>query len=655
MERLVHVLEQSTTWVPADALATMLGTSTRSIRNYVSDINEAGSALIESSKEGYRLARKQPAASAVDAGACAGGGADAASDTGMPDLATAESRRDLVISRLVNASGPISVYDIADELYISESTLASSVMPKVRTLLEQFSLACVTHGFEMELKGRERDKRRLLGHIATHNAYGYFTSTKTLEKMFPDFDIQEMLSKLVSICQSSGLLINDYALSNLLVHLLVIIIRLTSNNELNEREEEFNAEAVLGPTGQLASIDRCTDAIAHYFEDLCGCTIPRADYQQIKLLIALSIERYSFDELNYERLSGLMGQDFIDMLLKLFEETGQRFGIEHFLDDSMRPQLILHMYNAYQRAIYHVNYPNPLADQIKREHTPVYDMAVYIAHRFSTEMKVDLNENEIAFIAFHIGAYLERSSAPEAITCIVIVEEYHDFSRQLVDDLRRELEGEVSIIGAISYNGYLASQPESDIVITTIDMPTRAAVKILIGPILTKQSLRKIRSKLGGYIEERRIAKARAFLIHAFRKDLYMRNVPVSGSDQCIDMLGKRCVDLGVTSRKFIGDVHLREQVSSTAFTDCLALPHTISESPVESFIAVVHNDVPIPWGRHNVHFVLLIGIAQDEMGHFRDALDIIIDLFSSMDKTAQLLRTQSFDEFLEVFTAGTA
>ena len=191
--------------------------------------------------------------------------------------------------------------------------------------------------------------------------------------------------------------------------------------------------------------------------------------------------------------------------------------------------------------------------------------------------------------------------------------------------------------------------------ITTIDVPTRAAVKILIGPILTKQSLRKIRSKLGDYIEERRIAKARAFLIHAFRKDLYMRNVPVSGSDQCIDLLGKRCVDLGVTSQKFIDDVHLRERVSSTAFTDCLALPHTISESPAESFIAVVHNDVPIPWGRHNVHFVLLIGIAQNEMRHFRDALDIIIDLFSSMDKTAQLLRTQSFDEFLDVFTTGIA
>ena len=35
-------------------------------------------------------------------------------------------------------------------------------------------------------------------------------------------------------------------------------------------------------------------------------------------------------------------------------------------------------------------------------------MAVFFAHRFANIYHVDLNEDEIAFIAFHIGAYLEN-------------------------------------------------------------------------------------------------------------------------------------------------------------------------------------------------------------------------------------------------------
>lgn len=42
MERLVYVLEHASTWIPASTLAKTVGTTERSIRNYVAEINEAG-------------------------------------------------------------------------------------------------------------------------------------------------------------------------------------------------------------------------------------------------------------------------------------------------------------------------------------------------------------------------------------------------------------------------------------------------------------------------------------------------------------------------------------------------------------------------------------------------------------------------------------
>ena len=123
------------------------------------------------------------------------------------------------------------------------------------------------------------------------------------------------------------------------------------------------------------------------------------------------------------------------------------------------------------------------------------------------------------------------------------------------------------------------------------------------------------------------------------------------GPDAYIDYLGSLVIARGLAGPEFVRDVHLREQVSSTAFTDCLAIPHSIDTYATRSFIAVLHNDAAIPWGRHDVNFVLLIGIAQEDMPYFRDALDIIIELFSSVDATMRLMQTDTFDEFLEAFS----
>ena len=110
--------------------------------------------------------------------------------------------------------------------------------------------------------------------------------------------------------------------------------------------------------------------------------------------------------------------------------------------------------------------------------------------------------------------------------------------------------------------------------------------------------------------------------------------------------MGERCLEHGYIKEAFIQDVLLRESVSSTAFTDVLAMPHAISESAEKSFICVVHNSMPIPWGRKNVHFILMVGISGQEMKYFTDAFDLLVDLFNSTNRTIELLKTNTFEEF---------
>ena len=182
IDRLMYVLEHANSWVSASTLAKMLDTSERTIRNYVAEVNRSGRARVESSNDGYRIA-----------------GSLQATRPSRPEADTTESvRRNYVLSRLVNAQEGVSLFDLADELHISESTLSSGVIPRVRKLVGMFGVTIDTHCFTMRLRGREQDKRRLLGYLATVDSGNYFSSATTLEELFPEYDVRGIASKLAT-------------------------------------------------------------------------------------------------------------------------------------------------------------------------------------------------------------------------------------------------------------------------------------------------------------------------------------------------------------------------------------------------------------------------------------------------------------------------
>lgn len=53
--QLLKILSDASQSISSAALANMLGTSERTVRNYIKTINEEGKAVITSSREGYRL------------------------------------------------------------------------------------------------------------------------------------------------------------------------------------------------------------------------------------------------------------------------------------------------------------------------------------------------------------------------------------------------------------------------------------------------------------------------------------------------------------------------------------------------------------------------------------------------------------------------
>lgn len=636
--RLIALLSTADSWISAATLAQMLDTTERTIRNYIRELTPRYG--IESSSLGYRLIGKpshENSASPKD-------GPDSTAQTSPAD---SDSRARDIVVRLISSKEPMSIFDIADSLAVSESTILTKVMPKMRTILIRFNIKLVEQDFRLSLEGSETDKRRVLGYLARSNATGFFSSEQTIEAMFPDIDCKDMLAKLVKICQDSGLLLNNYALQNMLIHVLIILIRLKDHNSLEDTDEFADIPELLRHFSQKDAILRCTEAMSALFEREYGITMPNRDFREIILLVALSIDRYDCDKLDFDTAARISDKPFLDCVIAAGTDLCERYGIPAFTEE-FNLQLAMHVYNAYQRAIYHVGISNPIGPQIKKSHAPVYDMAVYFAHQIEPAYGIELSEDEIAFIAFHIGAYIERTERThDFISCSIVVEQYHDFGQQFIDAIERSFGQNLIIEGTGGIRSFLAYPTDSDLLVTTTDIPYVHPHKVLVSPLLGMRDIRIIREEIGLIKSEKLARAANDFLLRLIKPGCFVRNVDFDGPETCIRYLGSLAERCGLIDAAFIEDVMLREKVSSTSFVDGLAIPHSISLFPNASFICILHNDKPIPWGRSSANIVLLVGLAQHDMKQFRPIFDFLVDQFSSTSVMSNALKSDTLEEFL--------
>jgi Transcriptional antiterminator len=267
---LIRILSESSHGVTASSLAKALGTSDRSIRNYIKDINTEGVYSIVTTAEGYLI-----------------------QDFNCDDCQTSTNSSERVyrvLSDLLTNKNGFNAFDEADMLAVSSSTLINTVIPAIKKMITEYDLKIQSQKYQYILSGNEQNKRKLIGRIVTNNNYGFFTSKDVLEQLFPNTDIHGVMQELYDTCQNSRLFLNNFALNNLLIHILIILIRLESDDDLTTGDKEVSSKELLAEFNDKDEIIALANQISSNFLKDYGIHIPERDYQQILILIALSID-----------------------------------------------------------------------------------------------------------------------------------------------------------------------------------------------------------------------------------------------------------------------------------------------------------------------------------------------------------------------------
>lgn len=610
--QLLAYLARRDDWTPASELAEHLGVSTRTVRNYVTALKVAAAPLevISSSPEGYRL---DPQAHAEYV--------EASRREGAPQ--GPRERVAFLVTRLTQSPTGIDVFELTESLHVSESTIDADLR-RVRSLARDAGLVLTRDGSVVRLDGPEEAHRRLVSRMFQQEQSQGMIDIRRVQEAFGIGDLRAFKTDVIQLLESHGYAVNEFGLDRVLLHTAIAV------------ERARGAAPTEGARPEHPLAGALDELVARHFD----ARLPGGEVAALASLLATRVGT---------RLDPEVGRDHLEVLRRITERAQEEFLVE-LDDDDFLLRLSLHVGNLVARARDGIESANPLARTIKSSYPLTYELAVFIASEIQREFDIAIGDDEIAFIALHIGSHLERHGDRGArLGATLVAPGYHDLAELLERRVVAAVGEDVRIDAVVSRTDVSPGEFPSDLVVSTIPWEVRPPNVVIVQPIPTDADLDAVRGAVARIRRQRRRRAIADELLRYFDDALFFRNVAADDEESVIRLLGGRMLERGIIDEAYLEACLERERLSSTAFTESLAVPHSMSMTAARTAIAIALNDVPLRWGDAAVNVVALVAFSVEGRAAFQTVFEQFVDVFSDRADVQRLLRSATdFPSFID-------
>jgi lichenan operon transcriptional antiterminator len=619
--RLIEHLFQAEGWVTAAELADKLGVTTRSVRSYVTAVKSSAFPLevIDSSTAGYRLHRENYTEFL-----------QSASDRGAE---RPRDRQHHLVRRLGDSPDGVDIHALAESFFVSESTIEADLR-KIKTSVSDEGLTLARRGDLVVLSGAEPNLRRLLSKMFRAEETQGFLELASIQREYESSDLRAFKTSLLELLDSHGYFVNEYGINHVLLHVAIAADRTPSTNpQLSEPVAEF--------TNELSAL------ISVHF----SVNLARDELNEIENLLTTRVIMRAIDTTG--------GPDVeLEELITRVRRTILRVGEEYLVDlddDDFIMRLSLHVRNLILRAQDLSYSRNPMTRSIKTTYPMIYELSVFIAAEVQRSEGITIHDDEISYIALHVGSHLERQTKRESrLTAALVCPNYHDLHVILRERIETVLGEELDLRVVITRTDVDLAELSTDLILTTINLHSFADNVVLVQPFLTEGDTDSIRKTIGRVRRQRRRQTLTAELLRFFDPALFLRNFTAPSEEAMIAVLGQRMVEAGIIDDSYIAGAIERERMSSTAFTDTLAVPHAMTMNANRTAISIVINETPMQWGENRVNVIALVAFSAAGRVTFQTVFDQFVTVFSDREYVQQLVRNAvDFSTFIDELARG--
>lgn len=620
-ELLNYLLECKEDTITSQQISNALDISARSVKTYISQINDIAKAkVVISNKNGYTLNRTL-AKTFLEKKA-----------EEVPQ--TYEERSTYIIKQFfLNHVNKLDVYELCDILYISFSTLKTTIN-KMNARFISFGIQFQFVKDFLELSGSEKSIRKLFCHTIYDETDNNYIDLLVLKKYFKNIDVESIIPVIRRTYSKYNYYINDFALSNMLLHIAIIIDR------LNEGKTIKNTNIILIKNEQES---QCVAELCTKLEKNFNVTFSAEEKNEIYLLFKTNADLTDSNNLN--KLNEFVGKNIVDDV----EEIVELINSEYFIDLSSKAFITpfaLHLKNLSYRVKNKTSNKNPMLETIKNQYPIIFDMSLFVSMQLIKKYNTQINEDEVAFIAIHIGTEIERQkSNHNKVSTVLLCPNYMNMESKLYNEIMLSFSNDINIVATANDLAQIVDF-KIDLLISTINIENNKDYEIaIVSPFLTQKDKMAIQLHIDKAQNNKKNMILKKHFHNYFESDLFFCKYHEMDKKETINLMADNLLSKGFVNDDFKTQVIMRDEAASTAFNK-IAIPHSVEMNSYKTCVSVLIDKKGILWDNNIVYIVLMISINKQDRREFKSLYESLVVLFSEDYNINLFKECETFESF---------
>lgn len=539
--------------------------------------------------------------------------------------------RNFDILKELLSSEQVQVFELADRLYISESTLNKSIQELNDIIAKRNAdIQIKRENNYLMLNGNEEARRQVSTYFLMHEIDEYDFDLNNYAHFFEAFDLDEVKDYVLCFNREHDVKMKDFETISFVMHTAIMLERVIQGNEILTVEPAMTNK-------------ECDQLAQEFYEGL----------QQI-VKIELSAPELRYLSCLFAGKLPVIGSEELEEMRRFAEELLEQIQIHYevdFTQDTVfKNNFLIHLMGLKNRIQSNTFLNNPLITDIKKHFPIMYDISVFITMKVQEKFNTHLYEDEIGYITLHLMGSLERlhkSSCRRIVILSPMGEAGNAYLRSKlsnIHDLTIELCEILSIFDTAKIEKY-----KPDLIISFLKVPKGVSYPVYVcDTLLSDLDLERIYRLLKQHDQVEHIESF-------FTKDLFFVNQQFSTKEEVISFLCDQLYQQGYAPRDYVDYVLKREETAPTAYGNLFAIPHPIEKKANRNMIAVCALKKAISWNDQKVKLVFLFSLSKKRSEAFDKLFEQLVSLLDDENKVKQLLKIDEYDPFLSAFLEGRA
>lgn len=632
--RQQHILKQligEQGYITGDQLANLLQVSSRTVRNDLKEIEgwlykeEAGARVISEHGQGYYLdivdeeRFKFFVRIIVEI------------DKEIP--IEPEDRVQYLTKVFLLSSDYIKTEDLAEELFVSRSTLQND-LKDVKVILNKYHLKLEGKpNYGLKLSGNEEHIRYAISELLFKGVYLSLDNEKQQKWLLPSDQINLIHQIVLKRLREAQLNLSDIGLNNLVVHIAITFRRINSEQYVQYNKDD--REIVKKKEYQVAK--RIIEDIEVTFD----IKFPKVEISYIAMHLLGS---KLFLSKKYTKAFSNIDKEIMNTVKKMVKYVEHQMHLGIMEDQELYAVLAIHLKPTIHRYKYHMTIRNPMLEAIKINYPVAFEAGVIASKVIENDYEINVEENEIGYIALHFGAAIERAKVQtNPKRCLIVCTTGLGSSQLLFYKMQAEFRNRLIILGVTELRNLSEYEDESiDFILSTVPLPDSITTPhVVISTLLGDKDL----SRIEKMIDDDSYSTIDKYL----SEDLIYLKKSFQTPKQVIEFLGNELIMKGYTRNGIVETILAREQAASTSYGNLVAIPHPLESKSNQTFWALVTLKEPIDWGENKVQFICLLHIAENNKEDLERMYRSLIQFVDDRYIIQEILRAKSEEKVLSI------